>query len=433
MLTRVDLRSGTPDRATLRGLLPRAALDVAAATAAVEPIVADVRARGEAAVRDATARFDSVTLDSLKVDSSELSRALAALDPEVRAALETAIARVRLVHEAQRPTDVTTQVAPGGTVTQRYVPVRRVGLYVPGGLAMYPSSVVMNVVPAQIAGVDAIAVASPPQRETGRPDDRVLAACALLGVTEVYAVGGAQAIAMFAYGAGPCEPVDVVTGPGNIYVTAAKRLVRGQVGIDAEAGPTEIAILADDSADPVHVAADLISQAEHDPAAASVLVTDSAALADAVDAEVDRQAARTKHVERVTAALSGPQSGVVLVASLDDGITVVDAYAAEHLEIQTRQAAAVAARVRNAGAVFVGPYSPVSLGDYCAGSNHVLPTGGCARHSGGLSVHTFLRPMQVIAYDEAALREVAGSVVTLAQVEDLPAHAEAVTVRFSNR
>lgn len=433
MLTRVDLRSGTPDRATLRGLLPRAALDVAAATAAVEPIVADVRARGEAAVRDATARFDSVTLDSLKVDSSELSRALAALDPEVRAALETAIARVRLVHEAQRPTEVTTQVAPGGTVTQRYVPVRRVGLYVPGGLAMYPSSVVMNVVPAQIAGVDAIAVASPPQRETGRPDDRVLAACALLGVTEVYAVGGAQAIAMFAYGAGPCEPVDVVTGPGNIYVTAAKRLVRGQVGIDAEAGPTEIAILADDSADPVHVAADLISQAEHDPAAASVLVTDSAALADAVDAEVDRQAARTKHVERVTAALSGPQSGVVLVASLDDGITVVDAYAAEHLEIQTRQAAAVAARVRNAGAVFVGPYSPVSLGDYCAGSNHVLPTGGCARHSGGLSVHTFLRPMQVIAYDEAALREVAGSVVTLAQVEDLPAHAEAVTVRFSNR
>jgi histidinol dehydrogenase len=295
---------------------------------------------------------------------------------------------------------------------------------------MYPSSVVMNVVPAQIAGVDAIAVASPPQRDTGRPDERVLAACALLGVTEVYAVGGAQAIAMFAYGADPCEPVDVVTGPGNIYVTAAKRLVRGQVGIDAEAGPTEIAILADEGADPVHVAADLISQAEHDPSAASVLVTSSVALADAVDVELSRQVPRAKHAERIATALGGPQSGTVLVASLDDGVTVVDTYAAEHLEIQTRDAAAWAARVRNAGAVFVGPYSPVSLGDYCAGSNHVLPTGGCARHSGGLSVHTFLRPMQVIAYDEAALREVSRHVVTLAEVEDLPAHGEAVTVRF---
>jgi histidinol dehydrogenase len=431
VLTRVDLRSGPPDRAALRGLLPRAAVDVAAATATVEPIVADVRARGAEAVRDATARLDGVALESIQVDPAELAEALQALDPDVRTALEVAIERVRLVHTAQRPAEVTTQVVPGGTVTQRYVPVRRVGLYVPGGLAMYPSSVVMNVVPAQIAGVDAIAVASPPQKETGRPDARVLAACALLGVTEVYAVGGAQAIAMFAYGAGVCEPVDVVTGPGNIYVTAAKRLVRGLVGIDAEAGPTEIAILADESADPVHVAADLISQAEHDPTAASVLVTDSVALADAVEAELARQVARTKHTERVTTALSGPQSGVVLVAGLDDGLIVVDAYAAEHLEIQTRSAAEVAARVRNAGAVFVGAYSPVSLGDYCAGSNHVLPTGGCARHSGGLSVHTFMRPMQVIAYDEAALREVARHVVTLADVEDLPAHGEAVTVRFS--
>jgi histidinol dehydrogenase len=404
---------------------------VAAAAATVEPIVADVRARGADAIRDATARLDGVALDSIRVDPADLAQALRALDPEVRGALEVAIERVRLVHTAQLPAEVTTQVVPGGTVTQRYVPVRRVGLYVPGGLAMYPSSVVMNVVPAQIAGVDAIAVASPPQKETGRPDERVLAACALLGVTEVYAVGGAQAVAMFAYGAGVCEPVDVVTGPGNIYVTAAKRLVRGQVGIDAEAGPTEIAILADESADPVHVAADLISQAEHDPAAASVLVTDSVALADAVDREVSRQVVLTKHTERVMTALSGPQSGVVLVAGLDDGLTVVDAYAAEHLEIQTRSAVEVAARVRNAGAVFVGPYSPVSLGDYCAGSNHVLPTGGCARHSGGLSVHTFVRPMQVIAYDEAALREVARHVVTLAEVEDLPAHGEAVTVRFS--
>jgi histidinol dehydrogenase len=431
VLTRLDLRAGLPQRSALRGLLPRAAVDVASVAAAVEPIVADVRSRGEAAVREATQRFDGVALDSIRVDSLALEQALKSLDPAVRAALEVAIERVRLVHAAQRPADVTTQLAPGGTVTQRYVAVRRVGLYVPGGLAMYPSSVVMNVVPAQIAGVDAIAVASPPQRETGRPDERVLAACALLGVSEVYAVGGAQAIAMFAYGAGECEPVDVVTGPGNIYVTAAKRLVRGEVSIDAEAGPTEIAILADDSADPAHVAADLISQAEHDPSAASVLVTDSVALADAVDAELVRQVAQTKHSERVRTALTGSQSGTVLVAGLADGLAVVDEYAAEHLEIQTRDAPTWAGRVRAAGAIFVGPYSPVSLGDYCAGSNHVLPTGGCARHSGGLSVHTFLRPMQVIAYNEAALREVAQHVVTLAEVEDLPAHGQAVTVRFT--
>jgi histidinol dehydrogenase len=430
VLVRVDLRAATPDRTTLHGLLPRAAVDVAAVVAAVEPIVADVRNRGEAAIREATARLDGVELGSIRVAAAELEAALAALDPDVRAALEVAIERVRAVHAAQRRTDVTTQVVPGGSVTQRWVPVRRVGLYVPGGLAMYPSSVVMNVVPAQIAGVDAIAVASPPQRETGRPDARVLAACALLGVEEVYAVGGAQAVAMFAYGGGVCEPVDVVTGPGNVYVTAAKRLVRGFVGIDAEAGPTEIAILADDSADPAHVAADLISQAEHDPAAASVLVTDSVALADAVDRELAQRVPQTKHAGRIATALGGPQSGIVLVADLAAGVTVVDAYAAEHLEIQTSDAAAWAARVRNAGAIFVGAYSPVSLGDYCAGSNHVLPTGGCARHSGGLSVQTFLRGIHVVDYDEAALRDVAGHVVTLAEVEDLPAHGQAVTVRF---
>jgi histidinol dehydrogenase len=430
VLTRLDLRTATPDRATLHGLLPRAAVDVASVTSAVEQVIADVRARGEKAIREATARFDGVELTDLRVSMIERERALAELDPDVRAALGVAIDRVRAVHTAQRRTDVTTQVVPGGSVTMRWVPVRRVGLYVPGGLAMYPSSVVMNVVPAQIAGAEAIAVASPPQRETGRPDARVLAACALLGVDEVYAVGGAQAIAMFAYGGGVCEPVDLVTGPGNIYVTAAKRLVRGVVGIDAEAGPTEIAILADDSADPSHVTADLISQAEHDPSAASVLITDSAGLADAVDAELARQVPQTKHSGRIATALSGPQSGTVLVADLEAGLAVVDAYAAEHLEIQTRDAPEWAARVRNAGAVFVGPYSPVSLGDYCAGSNHVLPTGGCARHSGGLSVQTFLRGINVVTYDEAALRDVAGHVVTLAEVEDLPAHGQAVTVRF---
>jgi histidinol dehydrogenase len=430
VLTRVDLRGGLPDRGTLRGVLPRAGADVAAAVDAVEPIIADVRVRGAEAIRDATRRFDGVALTDIRVSAAEIAAALAALDSDVRAALEVAIERVRRVHADQRRVDVTTQVAAGATVTERWVPVRRVGLYVPGGLAMYPSSVVMNVVPAQIAGVDAIAVTSPPQKETGRPDARVLATCALLGVDEVYAVGGAQAVAMFAYGAGVCEPVDLVTGPGNVYVTAAKRLLRGVVGIDAEAGTTEIAVLADDSADPVHVAADLISQAEHDPAAASVLVTDSPDFADAVDAELARQVPLTKHTGRITAALTGPQSGTVLVDSMSDGLSVTDAYAAEHLEIQARGAAGWAAKVRNAGAVFIGPYSPVSLGDYCAGSNHVLPTGGCARHSGGLSVQSFLRGIHVISYDEAALREVAAHVVTLAEVEDLPAHGQAITARL---
>jgi histidinol dehydrogenase len=336
------------------------------------------------------------------------------------------------VHSAQRRDDVTTQVVPGGTVTQRWRPVSRVGLYVPGGLAVYPSSVVMNVVPAQVAGVGSIAVTSPPRPDTGLPHAHILAACALLGVDEVYAVGGAQAIAMFAYGTAENRPVDLITGPGNVWVTAAKRLVRGVVGIDAEAGPTEIAVLADETADPRHVAADLISQAEHDPLAASVLVTTSASLLAAVEAELVRQVAATKHTERITTALTGPQSAVVLVDNIDDGLRVVDAYGAEHLEIQTRSARTVAERVRSAGAIFVGPWSPVSLGDYCAGSNHVLPTGGCARHSSGLSVQTFLRGVQLIEYDETALKEVAPHVVALSGAEDLPAHGQAVTARFSS-
>jgi histidinol dehydrogenase len=290
----------------------------------------------------------------------------------------------------------------------------------------------MNVVPAQEAGVEGIAVASPAQKESGGlPHPTILAACALLGVTEVYAAGGAQAVAMFAYGTEDCRPVNLVTGPGNIYVAAAKRLLKGRIGIDAEAGPTEIAILADESAEPAFVAADLISQAEHDPLAAAVLVSTSAELADAVDKELDAQVAAAKHRERITAALSGRQSATVLVDTLEQGLAVVDAYAAEHLEIQTRDAAAVAARVRNAGAVFVGPHAPVSLGDYCAGSNHVLPTGGCACHSSGLSVQSFLRGIHVVDYSRAALAEVAGHVVTLATAEDLPAHGEAVSVRFA--
>src|SRR5829696_1566171 len=430
MMSSLDLRGRTLDVRFLRRALPRAEFDVTAALEQVRPICEDVEHRGAAALRDLGERFDGVRPTHLRVPAAVLRSALDQLDPDLRAALEESIRRARIVHADQRRTDTTTEVVPGGTVSERWLPVDRVGLYVPGGLAVYPSSVVMNVVPAQIAGVPSLAVASPPQKEFGgRPDPAILAACALLGVDEVYAVGGAQAIAMFAYGAGECAPVDLVTGPGNIWVTAAKRLLRGVVGIDAEAGTTEIAVLADDTADPVHVAADLVSQAEHDPLAASVLVTDSQSLADTVDRELEGQVGATKHTERVRAALTGEQSATVLVDDVEQGIAVVDAYAAEHLEIQTRDAAGVAARVRNAGAVFVGPWSPVSLGDYSAGSNHVLPTGGGARHSGGLSVQTFLRGIHVVEYDERALADVAAHIDAQANAEDLPAHAAAVRAR----
>jgi histidinol dehydrogenase len=403
----------------------------------IRPVVEAVREHGFGAIREATERFDGVRLERLRVPAAEIAKAAETLDADVRAALLESIARARRVHADQRRTDVTTQVVPGGTVIERWVPVSRVGLYVPGGLAVYPSTVVMNVVPAQEAGVESLVVASPPQAENGGlPDARVLAACALLGVDEVYAVGGAQAVAMLGYGSDGaddtdrCEPVDVITGPGNIWVTAAKRLLRGVVGIDAEAGPTEIAVLADDTADPRHVAADLISQAEHDPLAASVLVTPSEALVAAVEEALAAQVPATKHEARVREALTGRQSGVVLVDDLEQGLRVVDAYAAEHLEIQTRDARQLAMRVRNAGAIFIGPWAPVSLGDYAAGSNHVLPTGGCARHSSGLSVQSFLRGIHVVEYDEAALREAAPHVVALANAEDLPAHGQAVAARF---
>ncbi|MFC3965902.1 histidinol dehydrogenase [Nocardia jiangsuensis] len=435
-LARVDLRGRTPAVAELRSALPRGGVDVDSVLPHVRPVVEAVRDRGAAAALEYGEQFDGVAPAAVRVPAKALAEALAGLDPQVRAALEVAIERTRKVHADQRRTDTVTEVVPGGIVTERWVPVERVGLYVPGGNAVYPSSVVMNVVPAQAAGVESLVVASPPQKQFGgSPHPTVLAAAALLGVDEVWAVGGAQAVALLAYGGTdtdgqPLAPVDLITGPGNIYVTAAKRLCRGLVGIDAEAGPTEIAILADATADPVHVAADLISQAEHDVLAASVLVTDSPALADAVDAALTAQLPVVEHAERVRTALTGTQSGTVLVDDIAQGLRVVNAYAAEHLEIQTADAAAVAARVRSAGAIFVGAYAPVSLGDYCAGSNHVLPTAGCARHSSGLSVQTFLRGIHVVEYTEAALKDVAGHVVALADAEHLPAHGQAVRARF---
>ncbi|QZA05835.1 histidinol dehydrogenase [Mycolicibacter heraklionensis] len=439
LMARIDLR-GTEQsdlsRTRLRAVLPRGGVDVEAVLPQVRPIVEAVAERGAQAALEFGESFDRVRPASIRVPGAALERALAELDPAVRAALEVAISRARAVHSDQRRTDTTTTLAPGATVTERWLPVERVGLYVPGGNAVYPSSVVMNVVPAQIAGVDSLVIASPPQAAFGGlPHPTILAAARLLGVDEVWAVGGAQAVALLAYGGtdtdqGELAPVDMITGPGNIYVTAAKRLCRSQVGIDAEAGPTEIAILADNTANPAHLAADLISQAEHDEMAASVLVTTSPELADATDREVTAQLQTTVHRERVTTALSGPQSAVVLVDDLDAGVRVVNAYAAEHLEIQTADPAAVANRIRSAGAIFVGPYAPVSLGDYCAGSNHVLPTAGSARHSSGLSVQTFLRGIHVVDYTEAALKDVSGHVIALADAEDLPSHGEAVRRRF---
>ena len=434
MIRLIDLRGQSIDPRTV---IPRAAMDVADATERIRPILEDVRLHGADAVMRWTEELDGVRPPSLRVPPALLQAAAESLPADLRAALEESIARARAVHTDQRRVDVITTVVPGGTVTERWLPVERVGLYVPGGRAVYPSSVIMNVVPALVAGVGSLAVVSPAQRDhDGWPHPTILAACALRGVEEVYAAGGAQAVAMLAYGVdlpdgGRCEPVQLVTGPGNIYVTAAKRALQGVIGIDSEAGPTEVAILADDTALPSHVAADLISQAEHDVLAAAVLVTDSIELAQAVDVEVQRQVALTKHSARVVESLTGSQSAIVLVDDLEAGLRVVDLYAAEHLEIHTRDAREVALRVRNAGAIFVGTWAPVSLGDYCAGSNHVLPTAGSARHSSGLSVQSFLRGIHVVEYDEHALRDVSHHVITLAQAEDLPGHGDAISVRLS--
>ncbi len=440
MLRRIDLRGESTSRTDLASRLPRAALDVEKAMDIVVPLIEDVRNRGGAALRDLAERFDHVRPPHLRVPAEALNEAVAALAPELRAALELSISHNRAGHTAQLPEERVTEIMPGGIVRQRWIPVQRVGLYVPGGLAVYPSSVIMNAVAAQVAGVKEIALASPPQAEFGGlPHPTILAACALLGITEVYAVGGAQAIGMFAYGAKGepgvdaevlCEPVDVVTGPGNIFVAAAKRAVHGVVGIDAEAGTTEIAVIADNSANPEYVAADLLSQAEHDPAAASVLITDSVELADAVDVALKRRADATKHADRVHTALTGPQSGTVLVDDVAAAIAVANAYGAEHLEIQTAHAASDAQLIHNAGAIFVGPYNPVPLGDYMAGSNHVLPTGGTASFASGLNVHAFIKAVQEVQYTREALAEVYKPLRALAIDEDLPAHAEALAARL---
>lgn len=428
----LDFRGETLNKRFLKQRLPRAAATHADIERRVADLLAEVRTGGSHAVKEFTARFDSVELESLRVPVSELERAEAELDPAVKDALIESISRARKVADDQRPHDVRTELGSGAFVTTRHLPIERVGLYVPGGLAVYPSTVVMNVVPAQAAGAASLAIASPPQ-SNGLPHPTVLATASILGVDEVWAMGGAQAIGALAYGLDDDEelaPVDLITGPGNAYVAAAKSLMRSQVGIDAVAGPTEIIILADSTADPSFVAADLISQAEHDELAASVLVTDSTELADQVRAELEVQAPAAAHSDRIGVALAGDQSAIVLVDDLDAGIAVVNGYAGEHVEVHTADASAVAQRITNGGAVFVGDWAPVALGDYCAGSNHVLPTMGTAAHGSGLGVHSFIKVSQVIDYDRAALSEVADHIAVLSASEQLPAHGQAVRIRF---
>ena len=432
MIRTVDLRGKALSKSGYVSQLPRASFNIDQALELIQPILQRVKNGTELDLIELAQEFDGIRPTAIRVAQADLDSALQKLDPKVRAALELSIGRIKKVHNDQVRSEKTTTLVEGATVTEKWVPVDRVGLYVPGGRAVYPSSVMMNVIPAQIAKVRSIAVASPPQKEFGGlPHPTILATCALLGVTEVYAVGGAQAIALFAYGMeGVCEKVDLVTGPGNIYVAAAKRALRGLIGIDSEAGPTEIAILADSTALPSDVAADLISQAEHDVIAAAILVTDSLQLAEKTADELKVRVAATKHSDRIRQALSGVQSAIVLVDDINQGIDVVNAYAAEHLEIQCSDARQVSTKIRNAGAVFIGRFTPVSLGDYSAGSNHVLPTGGCACHSSGLSVQSFLRGLHFVEYSRDAFSQIAETVVTLANAEDLPAHGEAMLARF---
>lgn len=437
----IDLRGRRLTRAEMLEAMPRADMGTSEATDLVTPILDDVRQRGAAALRDFEEKFDHIRPHDLRVPVEAIHAAEDALDPEVRAAIEESVRRARKVAASQVPHDFHTDLGEGARVAERWIPVQRVGLYVPGGKAVYPSSVIMNVVPAQAAGVESLAIATPPSKATndGLPDATILATCAILGVDEVYAVGGAQAIAMFAYGARGsepqdgdvlCDPVDKITGPGNIFVATAKRLVSGMVGIDAVAGPTEIAILADSGANPEWVAADLIGQAEHDELAGSVLITDSTDLAAKVQESLDRRVPRTEHSGRVATSLTGRQSGIILTDGIDQSVDAANAYAAEHLEIQTADDDAVIARIRNAGAIFRGPYSPVPLGDYMSGSNHVLPTSGTARFASGLGVHTFMKPVEVIEYDRTGLGEIAARINAFAVSEDLPAHGESVLSRF---
>lgn len=433
LIRSLDLRGKQFSPAEVRRLVPRASLDIEQAAKQVEPLVADIKNRGIVAVSEASQKFDGFVPESFWVSQTELESAAANLDSQLRLAIETAISRVRVVSENAMPQSSVTAFASGAKVSQRWSPVDSVGLYVPGGKAVYPSSVIMNAVPAQVAGVKRLVIATPGQKDFGgRPHPTVLATAQMLGVRDILVIGGPAAIASFAFGLPQInlEPVDLVTGPGNIFVAAAKRILRGQIGIDSEAGTTEILVLADASADARLIAYDLISQAEHDSAAASVLVTDSEALLRAVHEQLEALAPKAGHADRVLEALAGEQSALVLVDDIYAAIDFANGYATEHLEIMTTDASNVVARINHAGAIFVGAYSPVSLGDYMAGSNHVLPTGSTARFNAGLGVATFLRTQQIVDYDQNALAEIAEMIDIFAKSEGLPAHGDAVQARF---
>lgn len=433
MLRIIDWRGKTLDPAFLAGHVPRVELDATDVAESVQALIDDVRRHGEAALLAQAEKFDSCRPRALRVDSSELESSRKALPDSLQRSIDIAIDRVRQGSALQVPPRQSVEVAHGATITQRWKPVRRAGVYVPGGKAVYPSSVVMNVVAAQVAGVTEIALASPPQRDYDASiHPTILATASMLEVTEAYRMGGAGAIAALAYGVPEAglEPVSVITGPGNTFVATAKRLLKGVVGIDSEAGPTEIVVIADESAPADIVASDLVSQAEHDELAQAVLITTSAKLAEEVNRSVALRADSTAHSARVNQALSGAQSAIILVDSVDAAVVVSDELAPEHLAIMTRNPHEVAESVTHAGAIFVGPYTPVSAGDYLAGSNHVLPTGGHAKFEAGLSAMTFLRPQQIVEYDRSALEQVADDIVRFAEAENLPAHGEAVTARF---
>ena len=406
-----------------KGVLPQNIVDAA------RDIVANVRANGDAAVRDYCQRFDGVELQSFRLPQEQIDAALEDLDPAFVAALEKAARQIREFHQREVEQSWFTMRADGTMLGFQVTQLAAAGIYVPCGRAQYPSTVLMNAIPAKVAGVKRVVMVTPPQKD-GLISPYTLAAAKLGGVDEIYMVGGAQAVAALAYGTETIPRVDKITGPGNIFVATAKSLVSAFVGIDAVAGPTEIGIIADKTADPSLLAADLIGQAEHDELAGSVLFTDSTEIAEKVQESLNYRVPRTEHAERVHTSLSGSQSAIVLTDSLDQSIDAANAYAAEHLEIQTADADAIVPRIKNAGAIFRGPYSPVPLGDYMSGSNHVLPTGGTARFAAGLGVHTFMKPVEVIEYDKEGLKALAARINAFAVSEDLPAHGECVLSRF---
>ena len=394
--------------------------------AAAGEVLQAVKAHGLEAVLDYGRRFDKVelTAETIRVSPEEIEQGWAQTPAEVREAIAFAAARIRAYHSRQRPADQAWTDEAGVELGWRWTPLEAVGVYVPGGRAAYPSTVLMNAVPAQVAGVDRIAMVTPP----GKLQPAVLAAAKEAGVTEIWRVGGAQAVEALAYGAGPIQPVDKIVGPGNAYVTAAKRRLYGVVGIDALAGPSEIVVVADKNNNPDWIAADLLSQAEHDPAAQSILITDDQSFAEAVERAVEE---RLKTLATgVDAAASWRDHGAVIIAPLDESPALVDAIAPEHVEFATETPEALSDRVRHAGAIFLGRVTPEAIGDYVAGSNHVLPTSRAARFQSGLSIYDFIKRTSIVKCDAASFAVLGPHTVALAEAEGLPAHALSASVRL---